>query len=193
MVNPKPAQNSGELKEKATGNHRGFVLQVTSAQTWAGGFVTAEVFLSPRQPLPKEGLIPVPKAPGFGKHLGRVPSFLGSLGDSGLSGNVAANDRNPDGLCPCADAGTAVAEGVAAGGLGAWGCAGCLSGMGGAAGCRGIGVAAASRLGLLPPGTRRVCRVPLVAGKYWVVEGEVWGKGAFLETNVLQGCVDARK
>lgn len=69
MVNPQPAQNSGELKEKAIGNHWGFVLRVTSAWTWADGFVTAKVFLSPPQALPKEGLILVPKAPWEGSQL----------------------------------------------------------------------------------------------------------------------------
>lgn len=117
---------------------------------------------------------------------------MGPLSDSVLSGDVAANDQNPDGFVLGADMGTAAAKGVAAGGLCAvpaasvgwgelldvgawlrpWHHAGCCSHLG---------------------PVWRVTSLPLVAGKYWVVEGEAWGKGAFLEMSVSQGCDEAHK
>lgn len=40
-MNSKPTQNSSEVKGKATGSHRRFVLQVMGMRRWAGGLATA--------------------------------------------------------------------------------------------------------------------------------------------------------
>lgn len=129
--------------------------------------------------------------PGAQSPLGGLPAFWGLLVTL-LSGDVAANDQNPDGFGLGADMGTAAAKGVAAGGLCAvpatsvgWGepldVGASLRSWHRAGGC--------SRLGPV----WRVTLLPLVAGKYWVVEGEAWGKGAFLEKSVSQGCDEAHK
>ena len=182
-MNPQPAEDSGELKEKAIGNRRGFVRHRQMDLSQPKLFCPLP---SPCQRADPGARCPCHwKAPGGG-----FPSFLGPLGDSVLSGNVAANDRNPGGFGLGADVGAAAAKG--AGCLGpyrlprrdggelldvgapvrpwqhAWGCS-------------------------HPRPVRHGTWVPLVTGKYWAVEGEAWGKGSFLETNVSQGRGDAHQ